>query len=191
MDNVLTDLDHSFLGYLHTLPEYRHITPADLYRLFPDDFGLGSFELAERFKPGWLESPSWSDRPIYPDVLEVLKRLKAKGFWMAIVSAASGRFDDKRAWIAERFGNYVSDIEISGHGDKAEFIRNILARHNLKASETVMIDDRFPNLRSAVAVGIRAVWRKPNIGEKELPADIKDLPTVNNLEEFETWLSKQ
>jgi FMN phosphatase YigB (HAD superfamily) len=109
---------------------------------------------------------------------------------MAIITAASGRHEGKRAWINERFGNYISDIEISGSHDKAGFIREVLARHNLKVEETIMLDDRFPNLRSALSTGIKVVWRKPNVGAKELPADLAGLPTVKSLEEFEEVLCK-
>jgi len=190
LDGVLVDLDHSFVGALRTLPEYKDITPADLPRLFPDSFGTGSFELPERFKiHDWINSPFWGDRPIYPGVLDALARLKERGFYMAIISAASGRVEKKRVWIAERFGDYVADIEISSHYEsKDEFIKDMLARHRLKKEETVMLDDRFPNLRSALGAGIGAVWRKPDIGADRLPADLAALPVVKSLEEFEKLL---
>ena len=191
LDEVLVDCNHSYLTFLHTLPEYKDVTLADFPRLFPDDFWMGSYELNDRFKDAWLAHPSWGDRPIFPGALDTLERLKHKGYKMAIITAASGRADEKREWVRKRLGDYIGDIEVCLHGDKTRFILEILKRHKLKAEETVLIDDRFANLHSAINAGIKAVWRKPNLGHDKLPPDLAHLPTVNNLEEFETWLRNE
>ena len=184
VDGVLVDLDHGLRGYLRTLPEYAEIDYSDFARLFPRAFDRGSFELPDEFKPGWLASPFWNDRPVLPGVPEALAKLRAAGYNLALLSAASGRPEEKREWLRGLFGKYVRDIEISGLGDKVDFIREILARHGWTAEETIMVDDRFPNLRSALNAGIGAVRLLPRLGVKELPLDLAALRTIESLTEL-------
>jgi len=190
-DDVLLDQDVSFLNFLRTQPGFEDLAYDDFFGRFPAEcFAKGSFEIGparDMVPESYKDSPFFLDRPPYPDAVEVLEMLRARGIKMFILSAAIPSFvDGKKAWLEGIFPGLFDDICISlDGGDKLEFLRGILTGHNLNPAETAFIDDRFGNLSDGLALGLTVVHKLPALG-LPLPPDLraKGVRTVKSLTEF-------
>ena len=67
---------------------------------------------------------------------------------------------------------------------KEQRIKDLLSKNNLKASETVMVDDRIYNLRASLSAGIHAIRFRSEFTTPN-PKDFDGIvPEVEDIREF-------
>lgn len=206
VDGVLANLDHAYFRLLTEHPnyaaKYKGLKWQDLPSALPISPEYGALELRTHPEIGAQlnhdfchnSGDIYFDRPLYPHVAEVLADLNSRGYFQLTMSAG---FDSetKKKMIADTLcGLDFVHIEVVQHapgktmvGEKEARIKECLAKYNLKAEETVLVDDRIFNCRTALALSMRAVRCTPGF-TLPTPPDIKFDAEVANVLQFRDWL---
>lgn len=107
-----------------------------------------------------FDETGWLENRIYEGVAEMLAALKS-GKYNLFVATSKDENAAQKILAHFELSNYF--VEVAGsdpHGrlaDKGLLISELLQRHNLKASETVMIGDRFHDIAAAQQNGVTAL----------------------------------
>jgi phosphoglycolate phosphatase-like HAD superfamily hydrolase len=155
------------------------------------------------------------DRPLYPNVRETLAELDDLGYFQLTMSSGFDA-KVKRKMIADTLGPDLSFVHIevvehakpspgpdepsAGHaksadgqdagaamvGEKEARILECLAKYNLKADETVLVDDRIFNCETALKIGMRAVRARWAVSTPSPPG--LGLVEVSSILKFKEWL---
>ena len=214
VDGVLANLDHAYFRFLTEHPNYKEkykdLKWEDLPKALPIDPKFGSLELTNHPTMGkelnvdfcHNSGDIYFDRPLYPNVVEVLKELNAKGYLQLTMSSGFNA-EIKRKMIADTLGEELSfvHIEVVEHqkstkdashgkamvGEKEQRIIDCLQKYNLKPEESVLVDDRIFNCETALKVGMHAVRCTPGF-TTPTPDNLKFDAEVKNVVEFKQWL---
>ena len=105
---------------------------------------------------------------------------------------------DKKKELLKRVLGDLTDflkIEVVEH-DKAGMhagstkeakMLEVLKKVGAKPEETVLVDDRIYNIYSALKAGVHPVRFRSEF-TTDSPADLKDVPEVENIYQFKDWL---
>jgi phosphoglycolate phosphatase-like HAD superfamily hydrolase len=186
VDGVLANLDHAYHRFLTEHPsykeQYKNLKFENLAEALPIAPRFGTLELTSHPTMGeafnhdfcYHSGEIYFDRPLYPNVKDVLKALHNEGYFQMTMSAG---FDKKvkEKMIADCLGDDLSfvKIEVVEHakategqskamiGEKEARILECLEKYNLKAEETILVDDRIFNCETGLKLGMhvmRARW---------------------------------
>lgn len=131
------------------------------------DRGTTNFASAETAWRSRLPSRLWNvlsaiveewhvHMPYYPDMVELVRELKAKGYALYLLSNAATRFHayrDRCEAFAMMDGIVISAEEKTVKPE-AEIYQVLLKRYSLKADECFFIDDSPANIEAAAQIGM-------------------------------------
>lgn len=213
VDGVLASLDHAYFRFLteheNYKDKYQGLKFENLPEALPISPKFGTLELTTHPTIGkelnydfcHNSGGIYFDRPLYPNVKEVLKELNSKGYFQLTMSSG---FDKaiKEKMIADTLGDELLfiHIEVVEHakstegqskamvGEKEARILECLEKYNLKPEETVLVDDRIFNCETGLKVGMHAVRARWAIST-DTSAEI-GLMEVKDIFEFKKWLEE-
>ena len=208
VDGVLANLNYAYYNFLTKhpkyAPEYKDIKWEDLPKVLPISPKYGALELkthptrgVEMDKDFCGSYQFFSNRPLYPHVVEVLKELHHLGYKQFTMSAT---FDvETKKKLLNHLLADVTDflvIECVQHGQfmhdsaKEDMLKNCFTKYGIKAEETVLVDDRIYNQYAAINVGAHPVRMRCEF-TTDLPEELAWIPEVRNVREFRDWLLAQ
>lgn len=205
VDGVLANLNYAYYNFLTKHPKYaplyKDIEWADLPKVLPVAEKYGALELkthpslgVDMDKDFCNSYEFFSNRPLYPNVIETLKELHNLGYKQFTMSAT---FDvETKKKLLNHLLKDVSDfltIECVQHGKfmhdtaKEDMLKACFEKYGLKAEETVLVDDRIYNQYAAINVGAHPVRMRSEF-TTDLPTDLNWIPEVRDVVEFKNWL---
>ncbi len=152
-------------------------------RLFPDKF---TPELADQIRAGFAQhydSDGFPNTHEYPGIIDEVKRLKANGNKVYIVT--NKRFIGAKAmakkfgWEALFDGLYAGDMFPDKKLPKSELIAYILRELNLSPDDCTMIGDTISDFEAARANNVRSIaikWGYGKADELEKADLISEIP---------------
>ncbi len=190
IDGVLVDSNLTYIEFLrHTYDKYKDIRYNDLPFLFPISTDDGAIKLPSDLSVDFKKSDWYSYRPLFPDTMKVLKKLKECGYRMFALSAARNP-EKKLEWATKIFINIFDSFEFSPANQSKECtLLEILKKYSLNKEETVFVDDRFQNIRAGLSAGLLTIRMKPKIS-LILPAALSHVKQVNSMTELAELLKK-
>ena len=207
VDGVLADLNYAYFNFLTKHPKYS-VQYGDMkYEYLPKVLPIvpeyGALDLHTHPTQGkemdydFCHSPEFfSNRPLYPNVIKVIKELHEKGYRQFTLSAT---FDvEKKKELLKKLLGEVADfltIECVQHGQfmhdsaKEDMLKQCFKKYGLKAEETILVDDRIYNLYAAINTKVNPVRMRCEF-TSDLPKELNWVPEVKNITEFRDWLYK-
>ena len=207
VDGVLADLNHAYFNFLRNHPNYRDqyhdLSWEDLDKVLPINSRYGALELKTHATKGvqmdkdFCGSPEFfENRPLYPNVVETLRGLHRLGYQQFTLSATFD-VETKKKLLAVLLAD-VTDfltIECVQHGEfmhdtaKEDMLKACLAKYDLKAEETILVDDRIYNLYAAIHTGVSPV-RLRCAFTTDLPEELRWIPEFPSVDAVMNWLKE-
>lgn len=206
VDGVLANLNYAYYNFLTRhpkyAPQYGNIKWEDLPKVLPIVPKYGALELKTHPTQGvdmdydFCHSPEFfTNRPLYPNVVETLKELNDKGYRQFTMSAT---FDvETKKKFLNNLLSEVTDfltIECVQHGKfmhdsaKEDMLKSCFEKYGLKAEETILVDDRIYNQYAAINVGAHPIRYRCEF-TSDLPEELNWIPEVKSMEELKNWLA--
>ena len=207
VDGVLADLNYAYFNFLtkhHKYSsQYKDLNWQDLPKVLPIVPEYGALELKTHPTQGkemdydFCHSPEFfTNRPLYPNVIEVLKELHEKGYRQFVLSAT---FDvaTKKKFLSKLLAE-VTDfltIECVQHGQfmhdsaKEDMLKECFKKYNIKAEETILVDDRIYNQYATINAKANPVRMRCEF-TSDLPKELSWIPEVKDIVDFKNWLYK-
>ncbi len=205
VDGVLANLNYAYYNFLTKHPKYaptyKNLQWQDLPKVLPIVEKYGALELKTHPKKGvemdydFCHSPEFfCNRPLYPNVVKVLKELNDLGYRQFTLSATFD-VETKKKFLNKLLAE-VTDfltIECVQHGKfmhdsaKEDMLKSCFEKYGLKPEETVLVDDRIYNQYATISAGAHPVRMRCEF-TTDLPEDLSWIPEVKDIEEFKSWL---
>lgn len=205
VDGVLADLNFAYYNFLTKHPNYKdkygHIKWEQLPEVLPIVPKYGALELKTHPELGtqmdhdFCHSPEFfTNRPLYPNVVKVLKELHEMGYKQFTMSSTFN-VEVKTKFLKELLAE-VTDfltIECVQHGTfmhdtaKEDSLKACYAKYGLKPEETILVDDRIYNQDAAIKSGAHPVRMRCEF-TTDSPAELSWIPEVKDVVEFKEWL---
>lgn len=205
VDGVLADLNHAYFHFLTKHPRYcdRHegMKWEQLAEVLPIVPEYGALELKTHPEHGvemdrdfCADQAFFRNRPLYPGVIDTLKRLNEAGYRQFTMSAT---FDvaAKTAYLNDILAP-VTDfltIECVQHGEfmhdkaKVDRLRECFEKYDLKPEETILVDDRIYNQYAAIESGAHPVRLRSEF-TTDLPEELAWIPEFPNVQAVADWV---
>ncbi len=208
VDGVLADLNFAYFNFLRNHPNYRDdykdLSWEELATVLPINPKYGALELkthplrGEEMDRDFCQSwDFFSNRPLYPDVVKVLKELHELGYRQFTLSAT---FDvETKKKLLSSLLSEVTDfltIECVQHGEfmhdtaKEDMLKVCFKKYDLEAKETLLVDDRIYNQYAAINAGASPIRLRCEF-TTNLPAEISWIPEFKTVTEVKNWLIAQ
>ena len=207
VDGVLANLNYAYFNFLTKhpkyAPQYGNLVWEDLPKVLPIVPKYGALELKTHPTQGtemdydFCHSPEFfTNRPLYPNVIETLKELHDLGYRQFTMSATFD-VETKKKFLNQLLAP-VTDfltIECVQHGKfmhdsaKEDMLKSCFEKYGLKAEETVLVDDRIYNLYAAINIKANPVRMRCEF-TSDLPEDLSWVPEVTDIVDFKNWLLK-
>lgn len=205
VDGVLANLNYAYYNFLTKhpkyAPEYAGLKWEDLPKVLPIAEKYGALELKTHPEKGvemdydFCHSPEFfCNRPLYPNVIKVLKELHQLGYRQFTMSATFD-VETKKRFLNNLLAE-VTDfltIECVQHGKfmhdsaKEDMLKSCFEKYGLKPEETVLVDDRIYNQYATINAGAHPVRMRCEF-TSDLPEELSFIPEVKDMEEFKSWL---
>ena len=207
VDGVLADLNYAYFNFLtkhpNYSPQYKDMKWEDLPKVLPIVPSYGALELKTHPTQGkemdldFCHSPEFfTNRPLYPNVIEVLKELHEKGYRQFTLSATFD-VETKKKFLNKLLAE-VTDfltVECVQHGKfmhdsaKEDMLKQCFEKYGIKAEETVLVDDRIYNQYATINAEAHPVRMRCEF-TSDLPDDLAWIPEVKDVVDFKNWLYK-
>ncbi|MBE6467148.1 MAG: HAD family hydrolase [Alphaproteobacteria bacterium] len=207
VDGVLANLNYAYYNFLTKhpkyAPQYKDMKWEDLDKVLPIVPEYGALELKTHPTQGkemdldFCHSLEFfTNRPLYPNVIEVLKELHEKGYRQFTLSATFD-VETKKKFLHKLLAE-VTDfltIECVQHGKfmhdsaKEDMLKQCFEKYGIKAEETVLVDDRIYNQYATINAGAHPVRMRCEF-TTDLPENLAWIPEVKDVVEFRDWLYK-
>lgn len=205
VDGVLANLNYAYFHFLKGHPNYRDRYRDLKWEQLPEVLPIlpeyGALELkthpefgADMDRDFCADQTFFRNRPLYPNVIEVLKELNERGYRQFTMSAT---FDVKAKT------EYLNDvlapvtdfliIECVEHGQfmhdtaKVDRLKYCYEKYDLKPGETILVDDRIYNQYAAIESGANPVRMRCEF-TTDLPPELSWIPEFENVEAVRDWL---
>ncbi len=208
VDGVLANLNFAYYNFLtkHSKysSQYSDLKWEDLDKVLPIVPKYGALELKthptlgeEMDKDFCADYSFFSNRPLYPNVIEVLKELDELGFKQFTMSATFN-VETKKRFLNDLLSD-VKDfltIECVEHGKfmhdtaKEDMLNECFKKHNIKPEETILVDDRIYNQYAAINVGATPIRMRCEF-TSDLPKELSHIKGFKNIVEVKNWLLNQ
>lgn len=205
VDGVLADLNYAYYHFLTEHPKYRDqykgLKWEDLPTVLPILPEYGALELKTHPEQGsemdrdfCADQAFFRNRPLYPNVIEVLKDLDKLGYRQFTMSATFD-VEAKRAYLEDILAP-VADfltIECVQHGEfmhdtaKIDRLKWCYQKYELEPEETILVDDRIYNQYAALESGAHPIRLRCEF-TTDLPPDLDWIPEFENVEAVKNWL---
>ena len=205
VDGVLADLNHAYYHFLTGHPNYRDQFKGLKWEQLPEVLPIlpeyGALELKTHPELGtemdrdFCADPAFfRNRPLYPEVIEVLKELNQLGYRQFTMSATFD-VEAKMAYLQDIL-DPVTDfltIECVQHGEfmhdtaKIDRLRHCYQKYDLNPNQTILVDDRIYNQYAAIESGAHPVRMRREF-TTDLPTELSWVPEFRNVREVMEWL---
>lgn len=205
VDGVLADLNYAYFHFLTGHPNYRDryrdLKWEQLSEVLPVAPEYGALELkthpelgVEMDRDFCADQSFFTNRPLYPNVIEVLKELDNLGYRQFTMSATFD-VEKKKAYLNNILAP-VTDflvIECVKHGEfmhdnaKIERLKSCYQKYQLEPDETILVDDRIYNQHAAIDSGAHPVRMRCEF-TTDLPEELAWIPEFENVEAVRDWL---
>ena len=205
VDGVLADLNHAYYHFLTGHPNYRDqfkgLKWEQLPKVLPILPEYGALELkthpelgTEMDRDFCADQAFFRNRPLYPEVIEVLKELNQLGYRQFTMSATFD-VEAKMAYLQDIL-DPVTDfltIECVQHGEfmhdtaKIDRLRHCYQKYDLNPNQTILVDDRIYNQYAAIESGAHPVRMRCEF-TTDLPKELSWVPEFRNVREVMEWL---
>jgi len=205
VDGVLANINYAYFYILTRHPKYKPLYGSllwkDLPKVLPVEKEYGALELkthptlgTELDRDFCNNLEYFTNRPLYPGVVEALKRFHEKGLKQFTLSATFD-VETKTKFLSTLLAD-VKDfliIKCVQHGQfmhdtaKVDMLKACFEEYGLKADETILVDDRVYNQYAAIEVGAHPIRYRSEF-TTDLPEDLKWIPEVHNMQELEALL---
>jgi FMN phosphatase YigB (HAD superfamily) len=202
---VLANLNHAYFHFLTEHPNYRDhyrdLKWEQLPEVLPIVPKYGALELkthpergAEMDRDFCADQTYFRNRPLYPNVIEVLKELNARGYRQFTMSATFD-VEAKMAYLNDILAP-VTDfltLECVQHGQfmhdtaKVDRLRECYQKYHLDPDATILVDDRIYNQCAAIESGAHPVRLRCEF-TTDLPPDLAWIPEFPDVEAVRDWL---
>lgn len=123
-------------------------------------------ELVKDFLLNYIKYKTWNG-----DILDILKKLKENGYKLYVLSNISDYvYEMFKSKLEEIFDGVVVSYEIHKVKPYQPIYKYLIDKYNLNVEETLFIDDREVNIKTANELGIK--------GRTVLPDNIDDIKQV-------------
>lgn len=208
VDGVLADLNFAYYNFLTKHPKYKELYGSIKWEQLPEVLPIspkyGALELKTHPTLGteldydFCHSPEFfNNRPLYPERIDTLKELNKLGYRQFTMSAT---FDvETKKKLLNQLLSEVSDfltIECVQHGKfmhdtaKEDMLKACFEKYDIKAEETVLVDDRIYNQHAAINVGAHPLRFRCEF-TTDLPEELSWIPEVHSMSELKQWLFEQ
>lgn len=207
VDGVLANLNFAYFNFLTKHPKYaqlyRTIKWTDLPKVLPLNKQYGALDLkthptmGNQMDKDFCNSPEFfNNRPLYEGVITTIKELHKLGYRQFTMSATYNV--ESKTKLLKFLLSEIADcitIECVQHGEymhdtaKEDALKKCFKKYNLKAEETILVDDRTYNQYAAINVGAHPV-RMCCEFTTDLPENLKWIPQVKSVPDFQDWLLK-
>ena len=207
VDGVLANLNYAYYNFLTNHPKYKPLFSSmkwqDLPKVLPIVPKYGALELKTHPTMGVDMDKdfcaSWeffSNRPLYPNVVSTLKELNDLGYRQFTMSATFD-VETKKKLLNSLLAEVLDflTVECVQHGTfmhdsaKEDMLKFCLQKYNLKAEETILVDDRIYNIEAAINVGVQPIRLRCEF-TSPLPSELSFVPEVKDVTEVKQWLLK-
>ncbi|MCQ2740680.1 MAG: HAD family hydrolase [Alphaproteobacteria bacterium] len=207
VDGVLANLNYAYFNFLTKhpkyAPQYGNLVWEDLPKVLPIVPKYGALELKTHPTQGaemdydFCHSPEFfTNRPLYPNVIETLKELHELGYRQFTMSATFD-VETKKKFLNQLLAPVTDFLTIKcvQHGKfmhdsaKEDMLKSCFEKYGLKAEETVLVDDRIYNLYAAINIKANPVRMRCEF-TSDLPEDLSWVPEVTDIVDFKNWLLK-
>ena len=205
VDGVLADLNHAYYHFLICHPNYRDQFKGLKWEQLPEVLPIlpeyGALELkthpelgTEMDRDFCSNQDFFRNRPLYPEVIEVLKELNQLGYRQFTMSATFD-VEAKMAYLQDIL-DPVTDfltIECVQHGEfmhdtaKIDRLRHCYQKYDLNPNQTILVDDRIYNQYAAIESGAHPVRMRCEF-TTDLPTELSWVPEFRNVREVMAWL---
>ena len=205
VDGVLADLNHAYYHFLTGHPNYRDQFKGLKWEQLPEVLPIlpeyGALELkthpelgTEMDRDFCADQAFFRNRPLYPEVIEVLKELNQLGYRQFTMSATFD-VEAKMAYLQDIL-DPVTDfltIECAQHGEfmhdtaKIDRLRHCYQKYDLNPNQTILVDDRIYNQYAAIESGAHPVRMRCEF-TTDLPKELSWVPEFRNVREVMEWL---
>ena len=205
VDGVLADLNHAYYHFLTGHPNYRDQYKDLKWEQLPEVLPIlpeyGALELkthpelgTEMDRDFCADRDFFSNRPLYPGVIEVLKELNECGYRQFTMSATFD-VEAKMSYLQDVLAP-VTDfltIECVKHGEfmhdtaKIDRLRDCYQKYDLNPEETILVDDRIYNQYAAIESGAHPVRMRCEF-TTDSPTELSWIPEFANVQEVKDWL---
>ena len=205
VDGVLANLNYAYFNFLTKhpkyAPQYANLKWQDLDKVLPIVPKYGALELKTHPEQGvemdydFCHSPEFfTNRPLYPNVIESLKWFHEQGYRQFTMSATFD-VETKTKFLKELLAPVTDFLTIKcvQHGKfmhdtaKEDMLKACFAEFGLKAEETILVDDRIYNQYAAINVGAHPIRYRCEF-TTDLPEELNWIPEVHSMEELKDWL---
>ena len=168
VDGVLADLNYAYYHFLTGHPNYRDDYQGLKWEQLPEVLPIvpeyGALELkthpergSEMDRDFCADQSYFRNRPLYPNVIEVLRELDAKGYRQFTMSATFD-VEAKMAYLNDILAPVIDflTIECVQHGEfmhdtaKIDRLKQCYEKYELNPDETILADDRIYNQYAAI-----------------------------------------
>ncbi len=205
VDGVLADLNFAYFHFLTQHSNYRERYGSMQWEQLPEVLPIvpeyGALELkthpelgTEMDRDFCADQSFFTNRPLYPNVIEVLKELNERGYRQFTMSATFD-VEKKKAYLTDILSP-VTDflvIECVQHGEfmhdnaKTDMLKDCYQRYGLEPDETILVDDRIYNQHAAIDSGAHPVRMRCEF-TTDLPEDLAWIPEFPNVQAVRDWL---
>jgi len=205
VDGVLADLNHAYYHFLTGHPNYRDQFKGLKWEQLPEVLPIlpeyGALELKTHPELGtemdrdFCADPAFfRNRPLYPEVIEVLKELNQLGYRQFTMSATFD-VEAKMAYLQDIL-DPVTDfltIECVQHGEfmhdtaKIDRLRHCYQKYDLNPNQTILVDDRIYNQNAAIESGAHPIRMRCEF-TTDLSTELSWVPEFRNVREVMEWL---
>ena len=205
VDGVLANLNYAYYHFLTEHPNYKEQYHGLKWEQLPEVLPIlpeyGALELkthpelgAEMDRDFCKDQEYFRNRPLYPNVIEVLRELDEQGYRQFTMSATFD-VEAKTAYLNDILAP-VRDfltIECVKHGEfmhdtaKVDRLRECYEKYGINPEETILVDDRIYNQHAAIDSGAHPVRLRCEF-TTDLPEELSWIPEFENVEAVKDWL---
>ena len=202
VDGTLANINHAYYCFIKNHPQFKqhfkNYLYKDLDKALPIDKKYGAIELkthptlGEQLNKVFCASNDYYfDRPLYYGTNKVLNQLNDRGYRQFTLSAGFN-IEKKTKLLNQLLADspfiHIETVLHDAKGmhegsTKEQKILTLLQKYNLKANETVLIDDRIYNIYSALNAGIRAIRFRSEFTTPS-PDDLSNVPEIEDIREI-------
>lgn len=205
VDGVLADLNYAYYHFLTGHPNYRDDYQGLKWEQLPEVLPIvpeyGALELkthpergSDMDKDFCANQAYFWNRPLYPNVIEVLRELDTLGYRQFTMSATFD-VEAKMAYLNDILAPVIDflTIECVQHGEfmhdtaKIDRLKQCYEKYELNPDETILVDDRIYNQYAAIESGAHPIRLRCEF-TSDLPEDLNWIPEFANVEVVKDWL---
>lgn len=205
VDGVLADLNYAYYHFLTGHPNYRDDYQGLKWEQLPEVLPIvpeyGALELkthpergSDMDKDFCANQAYFWNRPLYPNVIEVLRELDTLGYRQFTMSATFD-VEAKMAYLNDILAPVIDflTIECVQHGEfmhdtaKIDRLKQCYEKYELNPDETILVDDRIYNQYAAIESGAHPIRLRCEF-TSDLPEDLNWIPEFANVEAVKDWL---